>query len=712
MKNKQMLEEGKEALQRTLLMMKYDMKKTLTENVEVISEQTTIEKDIKDEIIDATVKAFGTNTKDLRDAIKKITNKSLYDKVNAELVADRVTKKYFPNDRTIVGILNDELGSGDLKIANEIANHLKTLGVNVVVTPANVTDKVGQLIASTANVGKIAISTEPVTKNKTGYFTGVFSCVAKTSANQTEGTYQGQKIIRDTQPSSMTVYWEDGHWTRYAYNDKTKKTGGEVARGKFKCNGTKQTMTTDTNVNKQNVEKQKTSSITDKNVLNTLKFDFQYPGDKAYSYAFVPGTVAEATSTQNGTWYAKNNKTGKVFDISKNYPQTAQKLSTQFPNGDKAGTQTTETPGTTEVPGTTETPGTTAVPKVENKANWDDVVKYYEGNKDPKWKFRNKGEVEFEGKMYDYVAVNAGTNSNLYFWGDGTVDMTDKEVDNIESFGTWEWDGTKPVITPPGTAATDIKDIKGKGIVKPVVSLKQPQNINLQTKPEVKESLKKSLKKNLLEVKEKKQDLLIESNIIRKRFEMISEGRDLNIDTDSDYIVESLFAEISYLKRQGYNRTLINEEGVFGWLGSLLGGTATEVPDVIKEYVSSWLLKKMGVSADSYFGNVIVTLIGDLSFSDYDTFFSDCRFASNKVSDALINGYLRQLQEENDSTSGAGGFVISAIRNAIVTYFADSKDSLIQKLEDQIINFLCPILSKLTGVMGDKASDIKQKVMS
>ena len=39
MKNKQMLEEGKEALERTLLMMKYDMKKTLTENVEVINEQ-------------------------------------------------------------------------------------------------------------------------------------------------------------------------------------------------------------------------------------------------------------------------------------------------------------------------------------------------------------------------------------------------------------------------------------------------------------------------------------------------------------------------------------------------------------------------------------------------------------------------------------------------------------------------------------------------
>ena len=90
MKNKEILEEGKEALNRTLLMMNYDMKKTLTENVEVISEQTTSEKDIKDEIVDAAVREYGTNVKQLRDAIKKITNKALYDKVNAEIAADKI----------------------------------------------------------------------------------------------------------------------------------------------------------------------------------------------------------------------------------------------------------------------------------------------------------------------------------------------------------------------------------------------------------------------------------------------------------------------------------------------------------------------------------------------------------------------------------------------------------------------------------------------
>jgi hypothetical protein len=331
-------------------------------------------------------------------------------------------------------------------------------------------------------------------------------------------------------------------------------------------------------------------------VLNTLKFDFQYPGDKAYSYAFVPGTVAEATSTQNGTWYAKNNKTGKVFDMSKHFPKTAEKLNTQFPN---AGQKATDIETDTNIP-------------------------------EPQ----------------------------------GAERPTPASDENL--------------------AASQL-----------------PQN----------ESLKKSLKNNLMEMKEKKENLMVESNIIRKRFEMIIENKTFNSETDGDFIVESLFTEVSYLKRQGYDSKLINE-GIFGWIGSLLGGTVTEVPDVIKEYISAWLLKTAGVSADSYLGNVLVTLVGDLSFSDYDKFFSDCKFASNKVADALINGYLRKLQEENQSTSGAGGFVISAIRNSVVTYFADTKDSIIQKLEDEIINFLCPKMSKLAGIMGDKADAIKEKIVS
>ena len=589
MKNKEILEEGKEALNRTLLMMNYDMKKTLTENVEVISEQTTSEKDIKDEIIRVTVRTGGTNEKGLRDVIKKITNKALYDKVNTELAADRLSKRYA--DRTIVGILNDELGNGDLEIANEIANHLKTLGINVVVTPANVTDNAGRPIPSTTSVGKIEISGGNTTQEKSLNSLDDLKKILTSGVSSKISNIPAWKM---NYLNSKVYFANNGRYYQFTPDGKT-----QTQKGTWKIKNGEVFKTPDSN--KNNVVKQKqTPSITDKNLLSTLKFDFKYPGDNAYSYAFVPGTVAEAASTQNGTWYAKNNKTGKVFDMSKHFPKTAEKLNAQFPN---AGQKATDTEKDTE------------------------------------------------------------TDTNI------------PEPQGAE----------RP--TPPSDENLAASQL--------------PQN----------ESLKKSLKNNLMEMKEKKENLMVESNIIRKRFEMITENRTFNSETDGDFIVESLFTEVSYLKRQGYDSKLINE-GIFGWIGSLLGGTVTEVPDVIKEYISAWLLKTVGVSADSYLGNVLVTLIGDLSFSDYDKFFSDCKFASNKVADSLINGYLRKLQEENQSTSGAGGFVISAIRNSVVTYFADTKDSIIQKLEDEIINFLCPKMSKLAGIMGDKADAIKEKIVS
>jgi len=589
MKNKEILEEGKEALNRTLLMMNYDMKKTLTENVEVISEQTTSEKDIKDEIIRTTVRTGGTNEKGLRDVIKKITNKALYDKVNTELAADRLSKRYA--DRTIVGILNDELGNGDLEIANEIASHLKTLGINVVVTPANVTDNAGRPIPSTTSVGKIAISSGNTTQEKSLNSLDDLKKILTSGVSSKISNIPAWKLNFS---NSVVYFANNGRYYQFTPDGKT-----QTQKGTWKIKNGEVFKTPDSN--KNNVVKQKqTPSITDKNLLSTLKFDFKYPGDNAYSYAFVPGTVAEAASTQNGTWYAKNNKTGKVFDMSKHFPKTAEKLNAQFPN---AGQKATDTEKDTE------------------------------------------------------------TDTNI------------PEPQGAE----------RP--TPPSDENLAASQL--------------PQN----------ESLKKSLKNNLMEMKEKKENLMVESNIIRKRFEMITENRTFNSETDGDFIVESLFTEVSYLKRQGYDSKLINE-GIFGWIGSLLGGTVTEVPDVIKEYISAWLLKTVGVSADSYLGNVLVTLIGDLSFSDYDKFFSDCKFASNKVADSLINGYLRKLQEENQSTSGAGGFVISAIRNSVVTYFADTKDSIIQKLEDEIINFLCPKMSKLAGIMGDKADAIKEKIVS
>jgi hypothetical protein len=52
------------------------------------------------------------------------------------------------------------------------------------------------------------------------------------------------------------------------------------------------------------------------------------------------------------------------------------------------------------------------------------------------------------------------------------------------------------------------------------------------------------------------------------------------------------------------------------------------------------------------------------------------------------------------------------LRNSVVDYFAEDKNSLIQILEDKIGEFICPKLSKLSSVIGDKAEDIKAKAVA
>ena len=101
-----------------------------------------------------------------------------------------------------------------------------------------------------------------------------------------------------------------------------------------------------------------------------------------------------------------------------------------------------------------------------------------------------------------------------------------------------------------------------------------------------------------------------------------------------------------------------------------------------------------------------------MNISDYDKFFTDCRFASNKIADSLIEGYVIKLQNDQSLNQGAGGFVLSALRNSVVDYFVEDKTGLVEKLEEQLADFICPKLSKLSGKMGDMMSSIKDKAVA
>jgi hypothetical protein len=616
MKNK-IITEGKEALERTLLMMKYDMKKTLTENVEVISEQGNeiSAGDLEDFVDDAVdILDRDVETSDMQKLIDLMKTNIFGKKFKGKCAYDKFLAYYKDNESFQLEEFESEVNSTG-EFGEQGFDDLK--------------QELLDLIAKEKQFCKSGVQTPAVGETTK---TGVFDCIPKNSSTTT-GKYQGQNIIRVVGPSSMIVYWEDGHWTQYGYDMTTKKVGTETKRGTFTCESGKLKTTEGSN---KSGGKTGTAAITDKNLLSKLDFSYKYPGDEKYVYAYSsPENALKEQVAQAGKWYGKNIATGKVFDITTNYPTTAAKL-------------------------------------------------------------------------------------NANFFTSGKAEPAAQATSSVEK--------------PAENTLTDIKDIKGKGLEsKPVEPLKQPANVNLQTKtkttttpqttdmskfdtfgpsnPEVKESLKKSLKKNLIEAKEKKEDLMVENKIITNRFNFLFEGRSFETEEEKDYLVESIITEIGYLKVQGYTPQAINE-GLFSMLGNIFGGSVKSIPAVFGEYIAGWLTKTLGIPQNSYMSSVIVALVGNLNIADYDKFFSDCRFASNKIADSLIEGYVIQLQNEKNLNTGASGFIVSALRNSVVDYFTEDKTSLIQILEDKISEFICPKLSKLSSAITDKTDDLKTKIVA
>ena len=140
--------EGIESLRRSLLLMSYDSKKTLSENVEeILSEQTNLESLMID--LRNAVRGGGTNPKLLRQAINKLTSKAEYDALNKEI---RNNPGYFAMGTALGGgpknlqdILNDELERDNLYTAQEIKKKLATIGINMTFNSFDSKDYAGNI---------------------------------------------------------------------------------------------------------------------------------------------------------------------------------------------------------------------------------------------------------------------------------------------------------------------------------------------------------------------------------------------------------------------------------------------------------------------------------------------------------------------------------------------------------------------------------------
>ena len=95
-------------------------------------------------------------------------------------------------------------------------------------------------------------------------------------------------------------------------------------------------------------------------------------------------------------------------------------------------------------------PAAPASPEQENKEHYDDVVNYYTDNKDQNWEFVENVVETYDGIKFDTIKVKSTNQSDsdsyMNLYDDGEVYFWNKGQGTGKSRGTWEWDGTKPVI--------------------------------------------------------------------------------------------------------------------------------------------------------------------------------------------------------------------------------------------------------------------------
>ena len=218
--------------------------------------------------------------------------------------------------------------------------------------------------------------------------------------------------------------------------------------------------------------------------------------------------------------------------------------------------------------------------------------------------------------------------------------------------------------------------------------------------------LKKVIRENILKINESKTaSLLQEGKIINNRFNIITEGTTPKNKKDQKKVGKGLFNEMIYLNKQGYSQELISEELMDIFSSIFPKGVSEPIMQYFKEEAAKWLAGKFGLDPNSWLSSIVISAIGDVGIGEIPRLFSDCNFATKKISKAVAEGIVRKIQVEKFGDSA----FYNLMRNTLVD--ALEATELATKLEEKLGTIICPLVSTLSGKMEGAADTMKQKAL-
>jgi hypothetical protein len=207
--------------------------------------------------------------------------------------------------------------------------------------------------------------------------------------------------------------------------------------------------------------------------------------------------------------------------------------------------------------------------------------------------------------------------------------------------------------------------------------------------------LKSNIRKVILETKEKKEKLLIEQSLVKKRILMIfeSENNIKNFESLSERkkekIAYKLISEINYLKE-----TNLLNENLKDFLGKIFGDNLTNVFNTVINPMVDSLMKSLQLS--DYFKDSMTSYL-----SSDPTRFSEalvsCEQLSKLVADSLSDALDNRIQQQTGFDSQeSNGALSDAIREPRFS----------ENLEKRINSVVCDLFDQIN----DKASKVYDKL--
>ena len=205
--------------------------------------------------------------------------------------------------------------------------------------------------------------------------------------------------------------------------------------------------------------------------------------------------------------------------------------------------------------------------------------------------------------------------------------------------------------------------------------------------------LEKSIKKNLVEVKEKKEKLLIERRLVESRIETLL--GDVKTIEDFNNLIEekqlrlgfALCQEIVFLQENKF----INEEDLSslfkGLFGNLFSGA---IMNTIYEKIIDKVLFGLGMG-EGFFKDFLVSYLTSRP-TELVRAISDCKLFTKLVVEGLTEAMVKWLQQNTGVTGG----LADVLRNTIGATIRDSK-SFKQNIEQEFAGTICSLFEKYTS---------------